>query len=369
VFWTSAQQVSGIGLSRDAGTTGYGDRGTGSIIVELSYTPMSTEAELLGSSGWVEVGAVTNWATVQQISWWKLSSVADGVYAVRITPTDGQNCIDELQVAGSAFTPVIVSGLGAPLFDETAVDDADVYVTLASSDLGLWNPFSWYPYVPPSKWAAIVTGATDTSAVATLFDRGYGWVYLTSETGFETKSTIMTDLIDEIEATATRRKLQARRLEASVPFWGCDDTLYECKPICMKNMGVVTTKVSDSLCADAPMDECACQCLHSAQWTCEGSKVVCRARLGAGELKTVGDLVCETRGAPKPASTAELRVASACEPMTEMRGSSPAAHCLAQWATAAPTDAPAPTETPAEMPLIRESYAATLAFAALALSA
>ena len=99
------------------------------------------------------------------------------------------------------------------------VADADVYVTLAARELGVWNPFSWYPYVPPAKWAAIVTEATDTSAVATLFDRGYGYVYLTSEDGFETKSTIMTDLLNEIEATATRRKLQARRLEASAPFW------------------------------------------------------------------------------------------------------------------------------------------------------
>ena len=61
------------------------------------------------------------------------------------------------------------------------VDAADVYVTLAAPDLGVWNPFSWYPYVPPAKWAAIVTEATDVSAVATLVDRGYGWIYVTSE--------------------------------------------------------------------------------------------------------------------------------------------------------------------------------------------
>merc|ERR1719463_701879 len=117
-----------------------------------------------------------------------------------------------------------VSAIGAPLFDASAVDAADVYVTLAASDLGLWNPFSWYPYVSPLKWAAIVTDAADVSAAATLFDRGYGYVYLTSESGLETKSTIMTSLLTEISATATRRKLQARRLEASAPFWGCDDT-------------------------------------------------------------------------------------------------------------------------------------------------
>jgi hypothetical protein len=101
--------------------------------------------------------------------------------------------------------------------------------------------------------------------------------------------------------------------------------------------------------------------------------VVCKAKFGAGELKTVGDKVCETRGAPKPASTAELRVASACEPVTEMRGSAPAAQCLAQWATPAPTDAPtdAPGKADGEemKPLIQESFATALAFAALALSA
>merc|ERR550537_1518794 len=231
-----------------------------------------------------------------------------------------------------------VMASGAPLFDAGTVDDADVYVTLASPDLGLWSPFSWYPYVPPSKWAAIVTEASDTSAVETLFDRGYGWVYLTSEEGFETKSTIMTDLLDEIEATATRRKLQARRLEASSAFWGCDDTLNSCSPICMKTTGVVTTRVSDALCASAPMDQCSCKCFHEAQWACDGDAVVCKAKFGAGELQTVGDKVCETRGAPKPASTAELRIASQCEPMTEMRGSAP---------TEKATEAPA-TQAPAE---------------------
>merc|ERR1719502_2641539 len=99
----------------------------------------------------------------------------------------------------STYTGTTVLALGSPLFDETAVESATVYVTLAASDLGLWNPFSWYPYVSPSKWAAIVTEAAGMSAVETLFDRGYGWVYLTSEKGFETKSTIMTVLIGEIE--------------------------------------------------------------------------------------------------------------------------------------------------------------------------
>merc|ERR1719440_922369 len=281
----------------------------------------------------------------------------------------------------AGFTGTSVLALGSPLFDETAGDDATVYVTLASSDLGLWNPFSWYPYVSPLKWAAIVTDAADVTAAATLFDRGYGYVYLTSESGLDTKSTIMTSLLTEISATATRRKLQARRLEASEPFWGCDDTLFECKPICMKTTGVVTLKVSDTMCAAAPMDQCACKCFHDAQWTCEGESVVCKAKYGSGELQTVGDKVCETRGAAKPSSPAELRVANTCEPEKDMRGSAPTAECLAQWAptttlpptTKAPaTKAPAteaPKETPEPVALIQESFATTFALAALALYA
>merc|ERR1719269_341938 len=112
----------------------------------------------------------------------------------------------------------------------------------------------------------------------------------------------------------------------------------------MRQTGVVTVKVADTHCADKPMDQRACKCFHAAQWTCEGDAVVCKAKFGAGELETVGDKVCETRGAPKPESAAELRVASTCEPVTEMRGSAPAAECLAQWKT---TPEPAEEETPA----------------------
>merc|ERR1719389_1057624 len=182
----------------------------------------------------------------------------------------------------------------------------------------------------------------------------------------------MSTLLSALESPAARRKLQARRLEASAPFWGCDDTLFECKPICMKTIGLVTTKVSDTLCAAAPMDQCACKCFHEAQWTCDGEdSVVCKAKFGAGELQTVGDKVCETRGAPKPASTAELRVASKCEPFTEMRGSAPTAECLAEWETTPPepteeeTPQPVAEETPASTGLILESFAAPLALAAL----
>jgi hypothetical protein len=106
--------------------------------------------------------------------------------------------------------------------------------------------------------------------------------------------------------------------------------------------------------------------------------------MGSEELQTVGDKVCEMRGAPKPASTAELRIASTCEPVTEMRGDAPTSKCLAQWATTttAPTEAPEPTEAPTDaatsastedkkvsVPVIQESFAAAMAFLALAVYA
>ena len=116
--------------------------------------------------------------------------------------SSGSSCVIEPGLPDGTTT---VLGLGSPLFDasfldraqvvggadrdNTKVDAATVYVTLSSNETGIWNPFSWYPYVPTTKWAAIVTERSTVDDVKVLFDRGYGWVYLTSETGFETKST------------------------------------------------------------------------------------------------------------------------------------------------------------------------------------
>jgi hypothetical protein len=104
--------------------------------------------------------------------------------------------------------------------------------------------------------------------------------------------------------------------------------------------------------------------------------VVCKARLGAGELRTVGDKVCEMRGAPRPASIEELRTASECEPLTEMRGSAPTAECLAQWERTTPepkaeatTVEQMATTVELNVAFLDESFAAPLAFAALALYA
>jgi len=74
-------------------------------------------------------------------------------------------------------------------------------------------------------------------------------------------------------------------------------------------------------------------------------------------------------------------VASVCEPVTEMRGSAPTEQCLAQWGTPAPVEekksTPAPGSRPGidsppvevTVPVIEESFASTLALAALALYA
>jgi hypothetical protein len=283
-----------------------------------------------------------------------------------------------LDAVEAGYTGTSVVALGAPLFDESAVSAATTYVTLASSDIGIWNPFSWYPYVDTAKWAALVTEATDVATIDTLVDRGYGHVYLTSAADFSTFSTMTAAVLTKLESIATRRLQETdRRLAASEPFWGCDDTLFECSPICMKQDGPVTTKVADTLCTAAPMDQCSCKCYHAAQWTCEGDAVVCKAKYGEGELEVVGDKVCETRagyGVTKPVSTEELRVASQCEPITDMRGSAPTAECIAQWKTPAPepvveTTAPttaATTAAPAtQAPLqLEESFAMPLALAA-----
>jgi hypothetical protein len=320
-----------------------------------------------------------------------LGSLASGqtVADYSVLDVDGFYLVgDESDVTSAigSYSGTTVFSTGSPLFTASLVDTASTYVTLTDSDIGIWNPFSWYPYVAPSKWAAIVTEATDVSAISTLIDRGYGYVFLTSEADFSTKSTMTATVMAELTG-ARRLKEQPRQLSASAPFWGCDDTLFECQPICMKQMGAVTSKVSDKLCAATPIDQCSCKCLHAAEWSCENDAVVCKAKFGAGDLKTVGDKVCETRGAPKPTSVGELRVASQCTPFKDMRGSAPTATCLAQWGTpeptttkptttAAPTTKAAATAAAAEAkaepvkPLvIEESFAAAMAFVALAIHA
>jgi hypothetical protein len=268
---------------------------------------------------------------------------------------DGFYFVDPSTAKSSAYygEEYSVINVGEPLFDNTLVDVPNtVYVTLVddAESIGVWTPFSWYPKTLPSKWAAMVSQAP-LSADATnpitgkvedlvdiLFDRGYGHVYLTTEADFTEPASVgfTSSLLAAIAAKADGgRRLSGRELseQESKPFWGCDDTRFDCKPSCYKRTGLVTTKVADRFCTDAPMDPCSCTCYHEVQWICDGDDVVCEARKGGEPAKVVGDLVCVSRGTPKPELMAlRQRQAQQCEPLPALRGNSPAQQCLDLWA-------------------------------------
>merc|ERR1719420_702399 len=95
-----------------------------------------------------------------------------------------------------------VRALNTPLFDKEVVDDVDTYVTLTDEKIGLWNPYSWYPYKPTTRWAAMLTNQADTAAMAKLVDRGYGYVYVTGTDGggeFDVESSLFDKVIASLE--------------------------------------------------------------------------------------------------------------------------------------------------------------------------
>jgi sugar lactone lactonase YvrE len=259
--------------------------------------------------------------------------------------------------------PFSVVMLGTPLFDFDAVEKADVFVTFAGneSDLGAWTPYSWYPDQDPTKFAAVVAQAADVAATTTaLLDRGYGYVFVTSEMHF---STPPAETAAVLETLASH---QGRRLQALPPSgnrdtfsWGCDDTLLECRPVCFKTRGRVMTRVADARCGDLTRDECSCKCYFDAEWRCVDSSVVCSVReSGTFVRRTVGDGVCTSRGTDKP-SYEELTSTGVCEPLPTERGSSPPVNC---------EESPPPTRVrPRPAPLLDDASAAfSLAVAALA---
>lgn len=223
-------------------------------------------------------------------------------------------------------------GLGEPLFDNTVLDAADVWVTLSvgDADIGIWTPFSWYPSASPLKWASMVNGVPfgQLTPVATaLLDRGYGYIYLSTANDFGTYPTNgttppMKALFDALGSTE-RRLRGGRRLteEPQGPFWGCDDTLFKCTPVCLEQIGVVTAITADSKCTGAPVDQCACQCYYSVAWSCQDGAVVCVATKGVEQM-VVGDLVCSSRGTSKP---------SVCEETPVAYGDYPVNACVTQW--------------------------------------
>jgi hypothetical protein len=236
-----------------------------------------------------------------------------------------------------------VVSLGAPLFARENVSHADVFITLSASaaDLGVWNPFSWYPDELPTKWGAIVTDADDASLVATLLDRGYGYIYLTSEPGLDTRSTLTADVLSEMKKKYTGTTDEGRRLERSLTDtsyrWGCDDTLYDCSPICIRTIGRLSTKADESKCTAPPPPACACKCFHDVRWQCAGEDIVCMARFGEEQLKEVGDLVCTMRGTSKPILeeltyyTSRGTSETECIPKPVARQLTPSPLCFPYW--------------------------------------
>jgi len=279
----------------------------------------------------------------------------------------------------------VAFGVGEPLFDTSAVVEknavtnnvaVDLWVTLndKAANLGVWTPYSWFSSLDngytfaAANWGALVTEVsasgdygtqmtttTDESILTQLFDRGYGYVYLTSKDFFNETSDHLVDLITGInkkkacvagtEAECSwapaRRLNDGRFLQNTVDNgvsrtnFQCDDTLFECKPVCMETLGVVRNKVPDSKCAGSAPDQCSCRCFYDVYWTCENDAIVCKAKIQGGDEQTVGDLVCLTRGTPKPKwdLTAKERAAGVCAPLSVQREERPTQQCLAQYAT------------------------------------
>jgi hypothetical protein len=274
--------------------------------------------------------------------------------AVGVDTTTSEYDILDAKVDGFYFfhegtietTPNSVYVLGEPLLKTKDINAVSTYVTLADNNLGVWNPYSWYPHIDNDKWAAIVDEvASDdvSSTVSTLFDRGYGYVFVTSQAGFKTssKSEYVAAMLAAIEAQKTNpvgRRLQDREwLSALTYSWGCDDTRYHCSPICLAQDGPVTSIASDEKCANAPVDPCQCKCYYAAEWSCSNGEVVCQATKGI-ETMIVGDLLCENRGTLKPTfeEMSNQRQAGECEPLPTTRGEYPIEQCLTQWASPAP---------------------------------
>jgi hypothetical protein len=268
----------------------------------------------------------------------------------------------------------VAFGVGEPLFDTSAVVAAgtpDLWITLndKSSKLGVWTPYSWFSsltnsYVFSSKnWGAIVTEVTAAADYGTkkvtedpatesiltkLFDRGYGYIYMTTESLFATTSSQLASLITGIHKKTAKeewapparrlsdaeRVLQTQDNGVSVTQFECDDTLYECQPVCVETMGVTRSKVPVDKCSGVKPEECSCRCFYDAYWTCEDNTVVCKATITGGVEQAVGDLVCATRGTPKPTwdATAVERKAGECERLPVLREERPTQACLATQA-------------------------------------
>jgi hypothetical protein len=286
---------------------------------------------------------------------------------------DGAYFSDPADVAKSLKkakdAPFSVIALGTPLFDFDAVGDADVFVTFAgdAASIGAWTPYSWFPDENATKFAAIVTGALpdEVSATTSAFlDRGYGYVFVTSAADLATAPAGGLGAVMDTLADDAGRRLQVVPPTGRDTYrWGCDDTLLECAPVCFKTRGKVTTRVANARCGELTLDECSCKCYFEAEWQCEGSEVVCSVReSGNFARKTVGDMVCSSRGTEKP-TVEELTRTGVCKPLATERGSAPPQKCLAGGAAGDDSSKVRPVD--ATVYKIEDSGAISLAVAAL----
>lgn len=172
---------------------------------------------------------------------------------------------------------------------------------------------------------------------------------ITSDKFFNTTSSQLTELLTgiakqkdgEVWTPPTRRLREGpeRALQAqdggaeSQTRFECDDTLFECQPVCVATLGVTRSKVAPEMCRGVKPDDCSCRCFYSAYWTCEDGRVVCKATISDGAEQTVGDLVCATRGTPKPAWNPKTlqRAVGECEPLPVLRERRPAEKCMPQY--------------------------------------
>merc|ERR1719213_447009 len=269
------------------------------------------------------------------------------------------SALDDANIVDSDFT---VCAIGAPLFDTAVVDKCDTWVTLAGADLGVWTPYSWFSSEAPGKWTAIVDSVPEgqdiDGTIEALFDRGYGYVFLGDGTDFNPQENadgtgdlgLAQSTRDHLKAviagigkvknpptTGGDRRLRGLQTQddgVATTKYECDDTLFECQPVCMQTTGVTRTKVGDYKCSGEKPTHCSCRCYYDAYWTVEKAAVVCKASIAGSDAQTVGDLVCIARGTPKPKwDPTEERTASDGERKLDVqRMRRPTEQCLAEYA-------------------------------------
>merc|ERR1719387_3182487 len=218
---------------------------------------------------------------------WKLMALMD-VIAGHIDEAYRSPCIHKRTCTHINEEDVTVFGMNAPLFNRFAVTHPgapDIWVTLFASwndpeGMGKWTPYSWYPGMIPNKWGAMVFGAP-THMLAKiselLYDRGYGNIFIHSgnDVNKPTDHLFFLDMAIRAVGSEDRRLalaesnngVEGKESTIRKPMWACDDTRYQCAPICIQTEGKVTVEVKKSLCTE-PVDPCLCNhvCYYEVHW-------------------------------------------------------------------------------------------------------